>query len=132
MIKIPTTLVEELIRLNLLQKKDSKAYEELARKEDKELGQILIEKDIVSAGDLLEIKSRLYHLPIIKLEEIQLDNVERVVIWRGLELNNKIEERLLAKMEAEYQLGRSASLRVTAEENQAKKEYLTVGPKIKF
>ena len=73
MIKIPTTLVEELIRLGLLQKKDSKAYEDLAKKEDKELGQILVEKDIVSSSDLMEIKSRLYHLPIVKLEEIQVD-----------------------------------------------------------
>src|SRR3989338_273973 len=72
-IKIPNTLVEELIRLGLLNKKDSKPYEDLARKEDKELGQIFIEKDIVSANDLLEIKSRLYHLPIIRLEDIQLD-----------------------------------------------------------
>ena len=72
-IKIPTTLVEELIRLGLLNRKDAKAYEDLARKEDKELGQIFIEKDIVSANDLLEIKSRLYHLPILRVEEIQLD-----------------------------------------------------------
>jgi len=71
--KIPNTLVEELIRLGLLNKKDFKPYEDLARKEDKELGQIFIEKDIVSANDLLEIKSRLYHLPIIRLEDIQLD-----------------------------------------------------------
>ncbi len=73
-IKIPNKLVEELIHLGLLNKKDSKPYEDLARKEDKELGQIFIEKDIVSASDLLEIKSRLYHLPIIRLEDIQLDN----------------------------------------------------------
>ena len=73
-VKIPTTLVSELIKLELLNKKDAKAYEDLARKEDKELGQIFIEKDVVSAGDLLEIKSRLYYLPIIKLEEIQLDS----------------------------------------------------------
>lgn len=71
-IKIPTTLVEELIKLGLLAKKDAKAYEELARREDKELGQIFIEKDIVSANDLLEIKARLYHLPIVKIEEVQL------------------------------------------------------------
>lgn len=72
-IKIPNTLVEELVRLGLLVMKDAKPYEDLARKEDKELGQILIEKDVVSANDLLEIKSRLYHLPIIRLEEIQLN-----------------------------------------------------------
>ncbi|MDP3792111.1 MAG: GspE/PulE family protein [bacterium] len=73
MVKIPTTLIEELIRLGLLNKKDSKSYEDLARKEDKEFGQILIEKDVISANDLLEIKSKLYGLPIVKLEEIQLN-----------------------------------------------------------
>ena len=73
-IKIPTTLVEELIKLGLLSKRDVKSYEDLAKKEDKELGQILIEKDVVSASDLLEIKSRLYRLPIVKLEEIKLDS----------------------------------------------------------
>jgi type IV pilus assembly protein PilB len=73
MIKIPRTLVEELIKLGLLQKKDAKLYEDLARKEDKELGQIFIEKDIVSANDLMEIKSRLYNLPIVRLEEVQVD-----------------------------------------------------------
>ena len=73
MIKIPTTLIEELIKRGLLTKKDSKAYEDLAKKEDKEFGQVLIEKDIVSANDLLEIKSHLYNLPVVKLEEVQLN-----------------------------------------------------------
>ena len=73
-IKIPTTLVDELVRLGLLAKKDIKSYEDLARKEDKELGQILIEKDVASANDLLEIKSRLYHLPTIRLEEVKPDS----------------------------------------------------------
>ena len=73
MIKIPTTLIEELIRLEHLNKKDAKLYEEIAHKEDKEFDQILIEKDIVSEKDLLEIKSKLYHLPIANLQEAELD-----------------------------------------------------------
>lgn len=72
-IKIPITLTEELVRLGILAKKDSKSYEDLARAEDKEFGQILIEKDVISANDLMEVKSRLYHLPIVKLEDIQLN-----------------------------------------------------------
>ncbi len=72
-IKIPTTLVEELIKLGILSRKDSQPYQDLARQEDKELGQILIEKDVVTANDLLEIKSRLYHLPIVRIEEIKVD-----------------------------------------------------------
>ncbi|OGI99806.1 hypothetical protein A3H53_01595 [Candidatus Nomurabacteria bacterium RIFCSPLOWO2_02_FULL_40_10] len=74
-IKIPNTLVDELIRMGKVTNKDAQVYENLAQKEDKEFGMILVEKDVVSANDLLEIKSKLYHLPIIKLEEIQLDTV---------------------------------------------------------
>src|SRR3990167_312313 len=73
-IKIPTTLVEELIKLGLLSQKDAKTYEDFARKEDKEFGQILVEKDIISENDLLNIKSKLYHLPILRLEEVQLNS----------------------------------------------------------
>jgi len=73
-IKIPTTLAEELIRLGILSQKDAKAYVDLARKEDKEFGQILVEKDIISENDLLNIKSKLYHLPILRLEEVQLNS----------------------------------------------------------
>ena len=73
-IKIPTTLAEELIRLGIFSQKDAQTYEDLAHKEDKEFGQILVEKDIVSENDLLDIKSRLYHLPILRLEEIQLNS----------------------------------------------------------
>lgn len=72
-IKFPTTLAEELIRLDLMKRGDVRALEELSRKEDKEFGQIVIEKDIIQADDLLKIKSRLYHLPVIKLEDIQVD-----------------------------------------------------------
>src|SRR3989338_805848 len=73
-IKIPTTLAEELVRLEMLSQKDARTYEDLARKEDKEFGQILVEKYIVTENNLLEIKSKLYHLPIVHLEEIQLNS----------------------------------------------------------
>ena len=73
-IKIPTTLIEELVKLGLLAKKNSQSYEDLSHREDKEFGQILVEKDVVSADDLLDIKSKLYHLPVVHLEEIQLDS----------------------------------------------------------
>lgn len=73
-VKIPTTLVEELIKSGRLDRKNAKAYGDLAVREDKEFGQILIEKDVVSANELMDIKSKLYRLPTIKLEEIQIDN----------------------------------------------------------
>jgi len=86
-------------------------------------------------------------------EGVQVDNSEHIVIWKGLELNSELQDSSLSagrgasgrarselrdgntnlsKMEADYQLGERTSLHVTAEENQAKKEYLTIGPKVKF
>lgn len=73
------------------------------------------------------------------LEGVELDNSERVVIWKGLELSTDQFRRGLRRadtnrmnVEAEYKMGNRTSIRVTAEEDQAKKEYLAVGPKVKF
>ena len=89
------------------------------------------------------------------LEGVQVDNVEHIVIWKGLELSSEFVDSAFAarkvadglslahsqelnptsgvsRMEAEYKLGERTSLHVTAEEDQAKKEYLAVGPKVKF
>ena len=89
------------------------------------------------------------------LEGIQLGNSEHVVLWRGVELSGELRDlssrqnaisslaqsqvqgvgqasARLGKMEAEYKLGDGASLQVTAEEDQAKRQYLTGGPKVKF
>lgn len=91
------------------------------------------------------------------LEGVQVNSVEQIVIWKGLELSSELIDSDFAarkrasgpswaqseardsghldsvsRMEAEYRLGDRTSLQVTAEGNQAKKEYLTVGPKVKF
>ena len=80
------------------------------------------------------------------LEGIQVDNSEHIVIWKGLELSSELSSASsrrarselrdvpegVSKVEAEYKLGERTSLQVSAEESQAKKEYLTVGPKVKF
>jgi hypothetical protein len=88
------------------------------------------------------------------LKGVQIVNAEQVVIWRGLELSQELDqpEFLSAasspmtqvesglgssgsfprKVGAEYRLGERASLQVTAEEDQHKKELLTAGPKLKF
>ena len=86
-------------------------------------------------------------------EGLQVDNPEHIVIWKGLELTSELEDSNLSarrgtsgrshselrnaganlsKLEADYKLGERTSLHVTAEEDQTKKEYLTVGPKVKF
>src|SRR3990167_2927116 len=67
-IKIPQTLVGELVRLNIISTQDIAAFSDLAQNENKDFGQILIEKALVSDPDLLAIKSKLYRLPTVDLE----------------------------------------------------------------
>lgn len=67
-IKIPQTLADELVRLNVISTEDLAALSDLAVKENKDFGQVLIEKEIISDADLLKIKSRLYRLPAVDLE----------------------------------------------------------------
>lgn len=88
------------------------------------------------------------------LEGARVKSSEHIVIWKGLELNSELDglarkkstfspdsdratewnqgARSAARIGAEYQLGDRTSLHVTAEEDQAQKEYLAVGPKMKF
>ena len=84
------------------------------------------------------------------LESVRVRNLEHIIIWKGLELNSELVNlaqkrggpdratewnqgaEKVAKVGAEYQFGDRTGLHVTAEEDQAQKEYLTVGPKMKF
>ena len=71
---------------------------------------------------------------------VHMDNSERVIIWRGLEMSSELEDahavrkgsETLGRIQAEYPLGNRASLHMTAEEDQTQNEYLAVGPKLKF
>src|SRR3989338_773662 len=66
--RTPTTLIDELVRLNILPKDDVSAYLQTAKDEDKDFGQILIDKNLISPANLLDIKSKLYRLPIVNLD----------------------------------------------------------------
>lgn len=68
MVKIPQTLIDELVRLNIISNEDVADFSNLAQSENKDFGQVLVEKAVVSDSDLLTIKSRLYRLPTIDLE----------------------------------------------------------------
>ena len=68
MIKIPQTLVDELVRLNIISTADIASFSDLAEKEGKDFGQILIEKALISDSELLKLKSELYRLPMVDLE----------------------------------------------------------------
>ena len=67
-IKIPQTLIDELVRLNIITTEDIAPFSDLAQNENKDFGQILIEKTLISDPDLLALKSKLYHLPTVDLE----------------------------------------------------------------
>lgn len=72
--QIPKTLLQELIKAKLLTQEQANASEELAKKEGKEFGQTLVEQGIISDDDLAKFKSVLYRLPIIKLDDIELNH----------------------------------------------------------
>ncbi|MBI2062093.1 MAG: type II/IV secretion system protein [Candidatus Yanofskybacteria bacterium] len=67
-VKIPQTLADELIRLNIISTENVAALSDLAQSENKDFGQVLVEKNFVSDSDLLAIKSKLYRLPTVDLE----------------------------------------------------------------
>lgn len=71
--KTPKTLIDELIKSKVLAEADALSLEEESEKIGKDFGQMLIDKSIISDEDLLKIKSDLYRLPIINMEEIDID-----------------------------------------------------------
>ena len=73
MVNIPQTLVEELIKSNLVLEEDIKVLEDLAQSQNKDFGQMIVDQGIMSESGLLDFKSKIYQLPIVKLEEIDLD-----------------------------------------------------------
>ena len=73
MVRIPPTLIDELTKSRLVSEDDIKLLEELAQSQNKDFGQILIDQGIMSENDLLDFKSKVYQLPIVRLEEIDWD-----------------------------------------------------------
>src|SRR3989344_7356726 len=72
-VKIPQTLVGELVKQSFVSEEDIKYLEDLAQSQNKDIGQVLNDQGIISENDLLNFKSGVYKLPIVKLEEIELD-----------------------------------------------------------
>ncbi len=71
--KIPSTLVQELIKLKIISQADLGSLEQIAQTEDKDFGQVLIDRSLITAADLLAIKGRIYHFPTINLEGVDMD-----------------------------------------------------------
>lgn len=72
-IKIPQSLISELLNRKTISDSDAKKFEQKAIKDDKDFGQILIEEGILSNDELLDIKSKVYKLPIIRLDKIEIN-----------------------------------------------------------
>lgn len=72
-IKIPQTLLDELVRQNTVSQDELVKITQQAQEEDKEVGRILIERGLLSDQDLLKLKSSLYRLPAVDLEGVEVD-----------------------------------------------------------
>ena len=72
MIKIPQTLIGELIRRKILDKKRAETLSEKAKSEDKDFTQVAVEEKIISDSDLLALKSELYRLPSVVLKDLEV------------------------------------------------------------
>jgi len=72
-IKIPRTLLDELLRQNVVSQDQLTQLVQEAQKENKDIGRFLIERGIVSDQDLLKYKSSSYRLPAVDLEGVEID-----------------------------------------------------------
>ncbi len=71
--KLPAALIEELIKRNVISQDQVSGLESEAQKNEREFGQVLIDKGLLTDEQLLDLKSQLYRLPIINLQETELN-----------------------------------------------------------
>lgn len=72
-IVIPPTLISELLKSKIIKESDVQYLKDSAKQAKKDFGQILIEQGIFEEKSLLQLKSKLYRLPILDLGKIELD-----------------------------------------------------------
>lgn len=72
-IRIPPTLLEELIKAGLILESDVGILQDLAQSQNKDFEQLIVDQGIISENDLLNFKSQIYQLPVARLEEIELN-----------------------------------------------------------
>ncbi|MBX4211619.1 MAG: GspE/PulE family protein [Candidatus Yanofskybacteria bacterium] len=69
--KLPQILINELIRLGKLAPDDVDTIQAAARQENKDFGQVLVEKNLISDAELLTLKSEVYHLPVVDFKKVE-------------------------------------------------------------
>ena len=67
MAKIPTTLIEELVKRGVLDAPTSENIISQVKKTNREFGELLVETGIISDADLLKIKTEIYKIPSVSL-----------------------------------------------------------------
>jgi type IV pilus assembly protein PilB len=72
-VKIPQTLISELVNRGKASKEDLASIAQTAQKENKEFGRALAEQNIISDKDLVALKSEVYKLPVVNLKEVDVD-----------------------------------------------------------
>jgi type IV pilus assembly protein PilB len=69
MIKIPQTLVEELLKRKFFDKGTADELIQKAKEANKDFTQVLIESGLISDSDLVALKSELYRLPSVAITD---------------------------------------------------------------
>ncbi len=71
--KIPTILVEELLKRGIITEQQVEEVAQEAQTQNETFEFILSKKEIIAENALLEIKSKVYNLPIVNLSEIEIN-----------------------------------------------------------
>ncbi|MBI2669726.1 MAG: type II/IV secretion system protein [Candidatus Yanofskybacteria bacterium] len=71
--QLPQLLIEELQRQKLLSPEVVNDAEKEAAENQKDFGEILIKKNLISDPELLKIKSRIYQLPVTDISGVEID-----------------------------------------------------------
>ncbi|HYU64772.1 MAG TPA: GspE/PulE family protein [Candidatus Paceibacterota bacterium] len=80
MIRIPQILINELIKLDKISPTQAEEFELLSQRENKDFGQVIVEKNVISDQELLKLKAQVYRLPIVDFSttELQRDALQEV------------------------------------------------------
>ncbi len=83
----PQLLVEKLLENNVISKEDLPLLTQQATEQEKSLEELLVQQKKISDRDLLEIKSKLYHLPIfdsgiVNPDKLIIENIPEHIINR--------------------------------------------------
>lgn len=72
-VRIPQTLIQELVRLGRTSREQADELIEKATEEEKDVGAVFVEAGVIDDNELRELKSKLYRLPVYLLDEQEPD-----------------------------------------------------------